>query len=212
MTQADDNDLLAAEYVLGSLPIEERVDVDVRRATEHSLDLAIQQWEARLSPLLQSVEPVDPPAYLLQRIEGQLFAKMKADQPNAKQSESGELVLLRRVKRWQGIAAGAFGLAAAITLVFGLRETGVLKAPQTDAPTSFVAMLQKDAASPAFVVSVNIATREMTIRPVAAERANGKSYELWLVNKAFPAPRSLGVVDDQVAPRAPHLRVIRPTW
>ena len=57
-------------------------------------------------------------------------------------------------------------------------------------------MLQKDSASPAFIVSVDVDQRSLTIRPVAASQQAGKSYELWLVNDQLPAPRSLGVVRD----------------
>jgi anti-sigma-K factor RskA len=61
-------------------------------------------------------------------------------------------------------------------------------------PARFVAVLQRDAASPAFILTVDIANRSLTMRRVAAEREPGKSYELWLVSNKFPAPRSLGVV------------------
>jgi anti-sigma-K factor RskA len=37
----------------------------------------------------------------------------------------------------------------------------------------------------------------MTVRRVAAQEPAGKSYELWLVSKQFPKPRSLGLVGAQ---------------
>ena len=61
---------------------------------------------------------------------------------------------------------------------------------------NFVAVLQRDAAAPAFIVSVDTAARSLTIRPVAATPQTGRSYELWLVNKRLRAPRSLGVVQN----------------
>ena len=198
MAEPDEHELIAAEYALGSLPPEERAEVSARRLSDPKLDRAILAWETQLAPLIETIAPIEPPGGLLQRIEHGLFEGTALPVVDvALQGYTADVIHLSgRVRTWQRVAAGAFGLAAAIALVFGLRETGVLKPLQPAVPTDFVAMLQKDATSPAFVVSVNIATREMTIRPVTAERANGKSYELWLVNKEFAAPRSLGVLGD----------------
>jgi anti-sigma-K factor RskA len=72
----------------------------------------------------------------------------------------------------------------------------VEKAPDKPAekPDRFVAVLQRDAVSPAFILSVDVDSRTMTVRRVAAEPAAGKSYELWLVSSKFSGPKSLGVV------------------
>jgi len=61
-------------------------------------------------------------------------------------------------------------------------------------PTEFVAVLQKDASSPAFLLTFDLDKRLLTVRTVGAEHQAGKSYELWLVSDKFPAPRSLGVI------------------
>jgi anti-sigma-K factor RskA len=71
--------------------------------------------------------------------------------------------------------------------------TRIIEKP-VDNPNRLVAVLQKDAASPAFILTVDVASRTMTVRRVAAEEQAGKSYELWLVSKQFAKPRSLGVV------------------
>ena len=63
-----------------------------------------------------------------------------------------------------------------------------------------VAVLQKDAQSPAFLVSVDLDRRLLTIRAVAAEPQRGKSYELWLVNDELKTPRSLGIVGNNRSP------------
>src|SRR5262249_46668222 len=61
-------------------------------------------------------------------------------------------------------------------------------------PPRFVAVLQRDATAPAFVLTVDVASRSLTMRRVSAPREPGKSYELWLISNKLPAPRSLGVV------------------
>jgi anti-sigma-K factor RskA len=37
----------------------------------------------------------------------------------------------------------------------------------------------------------------LTVRPVAAQREPGKSYELWMIHAKLGAPKSLGVIADQ---------------
>ena len=58
-------------------------------------------------------------------------------------------------------------------------------------------MLQKDAFSPAFLLTMDLDKKTVTVRAVGAERQAGKSYELWLISDKFPRPRSLGVIGDE---------------
>ena len=71
-----------------------------------------------------------------------------------------------------------------------------VKTPPTPAPPSaqYVAVLQKDGGSPAFILTVDAATRNFTIRKVGAQPEPGKSFELWLISDKLPRPRSLGVI------------------
>ena len=55
-------------------------------------------------------------------------------------------------------------------------------------------MLQKDGGSPAFILTVDGATRNFTVRKVGAAAEPGKSFELWLISDKLPRPRSLGVI------------------
>ena len=73
-----------------------------------------------------------------------------------------------------------------------LAFVGVREFAQPRADKTLVAVLQKDAQSPAFLVSVDLERRQMTIRAVAAKPEPGKSYELWLVHDQLKTPRSLG--------------------
>jgi len=57
-----------------------------------------------------------------------------------------------------------------------------------------VALLQKDSASPAFILTVDAATKNFTVRRVGATPEPGKSFELWIVSDKLQRPRSLGVI------------------
>jgi anti-sigma-K factor RskA len=124
--------------------------------------------------------------------------------------------LTRRVRRWQEIGTTFGALAAIVAAAFVaslvrpdlmpeqlrprpkvIEVIKTVEAPPEklpERPNRFTAVLQQDAASPAFILTVDLADRTMTVRRVAADNPVGKSYELWLVSDQFPAPRSLGVV------------------
>jgi len=78
----------------------------------------------------------------------------------------------RRLRRWRAGAMAASAIAATLALFVGVRE---LAPPSPD--KMLVAVLQKDAQSPAFLVSVDLEKRQLTIRAVAAkpERARAMS-------------------------------------
>ena len=95
-------------------------------------------------------------------------------------------------------------LSPACWLLGSLRARRVWRS----APHEYVAILQKDAASPAFAVTVNLDKQELTVRPVAATAPPGKSYELWLIDAKL-GPRSLGVIGD--TPRGASLSAYDPS-
>lgn len=73
-------------------------------------------------------------------------------------------------------------------------EVVQVAAPPPPQAAQFVAVLQQNAAPPAFILTVDAATRNFTVRRVGAAPQPGKSYELWLVSDRLQRPRSLGVI------------------
>ena len=198
MTARDDIDQTAAEYVLGTLDAGERRAVDARRTREPDLDTAIADWEYRLAPLQEAIADVKPPAGLFARIEARLSSAAMLSRP-AQRPPAGSAVVIeleRRMLRWRRAAISASAIAASLALVIGLRETVVPPRPQ-----NFVAVFQKDDALPAFLLSIDLASRELTIRPVAAVDQPGKTYQLWILAEPLgPVPKSLGLLEASLAP------------
>jgi anti-sigma-K factor RskA len=183
MSDLDDKDGLAAEYVLGTLDAAERSRVAAQRLRDSELDHAILAWERRLHPLNETVAPQMPSdtvfENILRRIDGSLLS-------------DGKIIdLTRRLQRWRAAALTVGAVAAMLLIALGFQ---LLWQPST--PGNFVAVLQKDSLSPAFLVSVDLKTRTLSVRPVAATPQQGKSYELWLVSDKVGAPKSLGVIDN----------------
>ncbi|MDB5575635.1 MAG: hypothetical protein JWR80_811 [Bradyrhizobium sp.] len=125
---------------------------------------------------------------------------------------SNVIQLSARARRWRNIATATTAIAAALvamvaTQVYapdrlpdGLRpkvRTQVVEVKTTVTPPpsgQFVALLQKDSASPAFILTVDGTSKNFTVRRVGATPEPGKSFELWLVSDKLPRARSLGVI------------------
>jgi anti-sigma-K factor RskA len=188
MTGRDDLDATAAEYVLGTLDAGERAAVSARRRREPDLDAAIEAWERRLGPLVETMAPAAPSPGLYSRIEARIAAHISAG------AGAQHIVALeRRATRWRQAAIAATALAASLLVLVVAREFS-----RPDMAQTYVAVFQKDDASPAFLLTVDLETRTLSVRPVAAEPQPGKSYQLWIAaDKLGPAPRSLGLIDAQ---------------
>jgi anti-sigma-K factor RskA len=65
----EDQDTLAAEYVLGTLSADEREHAEALRSFDPSFEAAVQQWERRLGELNVMVEAVEPPTELWDKIK-----------------------------------------------------------------------------------------------------------------------------------------------
>jgi anti-sigma-K factor RskA len=135
--------------------------------------------------------------------------------PPDRRSAGNVIVLRQRVRRWRAVSGLVGAIAAVLALAIGLgryrpellppalqppvrtQVVEVVKevpAPPAPTPAQFVAVLQRDATAPAFVLTVDLQARTLTVRRVADAPEAGKSYELWLVSSKFPGPRSLGLV------------------
>jgi len=119
----------------------------------------------------------------------------------------------RAARRWRNVASIATALAAALVAMLAVQvyqpellpnalrpkpriQTVEVKtpAPPPTPSAQYVALLQRDGGSPAFILTVDAATRNFTVRKVGADPEPGKSFELWLISDRLPQPRSLGVI------------------
>lgn len=199
MMRGDDIEALAAEYVLGTLDESERAAVAARRQREADLDAAIRDWERRLAPLNNNIRDATPGAHVWRRIDERISAL------GSTPAIGDVFDLTRKLKFWRRAAVAASAIAAALVVTIG--ASTMMPPPKSK---NLVAVLQKDAQSPAFLVSVDVDNRMMTVRPVAAKHEAGKSFELWIVHDSLGAPKSLGVIDDPGVMRRPTLAAYKP--
>ncbi len=67
-------------------------------------------------------------------------------------------------------------------------------APAAPAAAQYVALLQKDNNSPAYIMTVNARSKSLTIRRLGDPPQSGESHELWIVSDKLQRPRSLGLI------------------
>lgn len=133
--------------------------------------------------------------------------------PQVPVADNGNVIRLEsRVKRWRTIASAVGALAAALLVTLslqifqpdalpgGLRPAPRIRTVEVKTPvpltagSQYVALLQDQGGGPAFILTIDGATRNFTVRKVGATPEAGKSFELWLISDKLPRPRSLGVI------------------
>lgn len=195
MTKHDDLDMQIAEFVLGTLPADQRNALHARREQDPALNARILQWEERLIGMTDDVESVQPGPELFAQIERALNQQqaqhIQPDQPTQPSHTASVVTLRRQVNRWRWSTAMASAAALVLVAVLTLQPAG--------SPESFVAVFQHDDQQPAFMLTVDLQNRQLNIRPVTAEPQPGKSYQLWIKSDELgPNPRSVGVLGDQM--------------
>jgi anti-sigma-K factor RskA len=177
-----ETDMQAAEYVLGTLSAEERRAFEALLTSDASARRALEVWQQRLAPLSATIGEVEPPARVWQAIEHALSTSSEA---------APVILMLRRSRdRWRMAAVFAGALAAGL-VAFGIDR--VLVAPQ-EPQGSYVAVVNRSGNQPALIIRVDLATRTVFVRPVAAVVPKGRSLELWYIGDGM-APKSMGLVD-----------------
>jgi anti-sigma-K factor RskA len=148
-------------------------------------------------PAEEAAAPLSPPQEKIER--------------TANVERSANVVQLsRRVQQWRSTAIAMQAIAALLAIYVAAAQfyPGLipLRARQSEpqiaqAPgqlaARLVAVLQQDPTAPAFLLSVDPLSRTLVVRRVSATPEQGRSYELWLIAKGAPAPKSLGLVGSE---------------
>lgn len=171
--------------------------------------LDVQQPEPRRSDY--EAVPIFPPQFVPQTHAPDPSVAPVAQAPVV--NDTNVINLESRVKRWRTIASAVGALAAALLVTLSLQiflpdalpgalrpapriQTVELKTPAAPLsfPAQYVALLQGQSGGPAFILTIDGATKNFTVRKVGATPEPGKSFELWLISDRLPRPRSLGVI------------------
>lgn len=186
--------------MVGSVEPRPLVWDNIRRAIGHGGEQA---------PLvLPEAPPLPPEAEFTPEANDNALA---APLPPPVAASANVIQLNSRIRRWRSVASVASAIAAALLVMVGLQvyqpdvlpdsirprprtQVVEVKSPPPPAAAQYVALLQSGAGAPAFILTVDAATRNFTVRKVGAQPEAGKSYELWIVSDKLQRPRSLGVI------------------
>jgi anti-sigma-K factor RskA len=188
--------------------------VEPRPIVWDNIKAAIHSTEQQAAPELpEAVPPPSAPEPLAEPVAAPVVAEATPPAVGNSNDNSNVIQLPDRAKRWRNIASVATALAAALVGMLAVQvyrpellpdalrpkpriQTVEVKtpAPQPVPSAQYVALLQRDGGSPAFILTVDAATKNFTVRKVGADAEPGKSFELWLISDRLPQPRSLGVI------------------
>jgi anti-sigma-K factor RskA len=185
--------------MVGSIEPDPAVWDRIKAATGHAS-------EPQAPLLLPDAPPPLPPVALVDPV---------VEVPAAVVDNSNVIQLSTRARRWRNVASLMTAIAAVLVAMIGVSawqpdllpdalrpkprvQTVEVKTPVPAAVRSaqYVAALRGQNGAPAFILTVDAATKDYTIRKVAAQPDAGKSFELWLISDRLPKPRSLGVIGD----------------
>ncbi|ESY01225.1 anti-sigma factor [Mesorhizobium sp. LNJC405B00] len=188
MTLAEENgperggdDLLAAEYVLGVLPADERQIASGRIDAETGFARLVDSWEVNLSPMAAAYAEVEPPATIKPAIDRRLFSSTAASMTAPTGSLWSSLAF------WRGLTAAA--LAALVLYV----AVPYVRSPVVVPQERLVASLAAEGSDVKYLVVYDASRRDVGLSLVSGERAAGKDFELWMI-EGKNAPVSMGLI------------------
>lgn len=164
-----EREALAAEYVLGTLALPERLTAKALVDSDTNFSRLVDEWRDRLAPLNAGYEPATPPAGLLDAIEKQLFPEPEAPRG--------------RPWLWGALAAAALATLALVAFL-----------PTGRPPAEIAATLSGENQPLVVDARFDAQAGELTVaRSAGPAAASGQDYELWLIPEGA-APISIGLI------------------
>lgn len=192
MSLADDigpdgggDDIVAAEYVLGVLPAEERRRAAARIEAEQAFARLVDRWEVHFAPLGAGYAEVEAPARVKIALDRRLFGAQAAPVGQAP-AVAG---LWSNLGFWRGLAIAAL---AALALFVALP---VLNPPVEEPRERLVASLAADGSDVRYMAIYDQLTGDIGLSHLSGLPTQGRDFELWVI-EGQQAPVSLGVIPD----------------
>lgn len=172
------DEVLAGEYVLGVLSLEDRQKVERRMRSDRQFAAIVSRWEQNLSEFNEEYEAVKPTASVYPKIEKRIFG-----------SPVFGASLWNSLMVWRSVAFGSLFLAAGV-LVFAITNEAALRAP---AGKLLSASLAGQNSAISLLANYDASSGRLKVTPVAAGKPEEKSLELWLIRGSDPA-EALGIL------------------
>src|SRR5579884_532698 len=178
-------DLLAAEYVLGTMPHRARLRFERIMNQDPALAELVGAWAEHFSAIDRATSAEEPPARVWRAIEARIAA---SEATASAQSATGLVQPLRAAVRfWRGFAVAASAVAAALIIYVAVFLTG----PAPQAPR-VIAVLADHSGAPYWITTAGPRRGEIAVaalRPITG--GAGHSFELWGIAGGTPRPLGL---------------------
>jgi anti-sigma-K factor RskA len=173
-------ELLAGEYVLGTMPSRARARFERLMRDDAGLRQLVGDWEAHFAPIDGATSAEAPPARVWQGILERLPAAPPAE-------TVASFSLWRSLSLWRGLAAGCFALAVTLVLYINVVP------PPPAATPAVVAVLNGKDGKPAWIATTGARPGEFLVAAITPQALAAKhSFELWGIAGGPPQP--LGIL------------------
>lgn len=180
--EPEGDDIVAAEYVLGVLPADERTVATRRIDTDNAFARLVDKWEVYFAPLAVAYQAVEAPAGVKPAVDRRLFTAGVVAAP--REAGGG---LLSSLGFWRSLAAAlvaAFAIYVAVPLII----------PPTVIPqVRLVASIAPANSDVSYLAVYDAAAGEVSLSRVSGEPGTNQDFELWMV-EGQNAPVSMGVI------------------
>ncbi|WP_420133283.1 anti-sigma factor [Rhodopseudomonas sp.] len=206
MSARDDDDALAAEFVMGLLEGAEREAAERRLATDDRFAAAVEAWRQRLAAFDVSAEEMPPSPALWQRI----VATTQQTSPDLlrAESEGGGARLWDNIRFWRfaGLGAAVAATMAGVLVIDAMITTRQLRtelATLAERKPVYVAVLVNDQTQQAGAIVNAFANGRVDLIPLRAiDVPPGRTLQVWTLWDRAIGPKSIGLTDQ---PRALQL-------
>lgn len=182
----EQDDLLAAEWVLGLLEGDDLRAARVRVATDPVFAEAAARWEARLTPLAGEIAEVEPGPNVWERIASSIATAPTAD--------ANVVPIRRALSRWRAAAIGMTALAASLALLIVYQSAHEAPPAIAAAPAPMmIATLSSPQTDASLSIAYDPQQASMLVTPGRLEATAGHAHQLWII-PAGGAPIPLGMV------------------
>ena len=177
-----DQDLHAAEYVLGVLPANQARVLEALAMNDPSVAASIAAWENRLAPLADLVPQAAPPPILWRRLALATGIDSVIQPSVPVRRDAG-----RSAGRWRAVAVGFMAVAASLAFLLYTKSIA--------GPEPLIAALSPYGGPGAtFLVRVGADGAATVVAVGDTNVPQGKTLELWAVTAGATAPVSMGLL------------------
>jgi anti-sigma-K factor RskA len=187
--EPEGDDIVAAEYVLGVLPADERATATRRIDTDSVFARLVDRWEVYFAPLAAAYQAVEAPAGVKPAIDRRLFT------PAAQQPREAGPGLLSSLGFWRA-------LAAALVVAFAVYAAYPLVVPPVAEQRLVASIAPAEASGVQYLAVYDVQAGEVSLSRVSGEPGANQDFELWMV-EGQNAPVSMGVIPQGATARLP---------